>query len=150
MLKIFKTTIVLFSIFWVSQVFAASSIEGQWSTIDDETHTERSIVNIWQKQNKWYAKIVKINYRKGEGPKDACKLCTGSEKDKPILGMTFLTDMEGQLPHLSGGQILDPHNGKRYRCVIDLSQDGKQLTVRGYIGLPILGRSQTWQRIQKG
>jgi uncharacterized protein (DUF2147 family) len=128
--------------------YAAPTIAGKWITIDDDTHKPRSVVTIWQSQNKWYARLDKIYYRAGEGPKDVCKLCSGSEKDKPILGMIFVKGMQGNLPHLAGGTILDPHNVKNYRCVMDLSPKGNTLTVRGYIGMPLFGRSQVWQRQQ--
>lgn len=46
----------------------------------------------------------------------------------------------------NGGEILDPDNGKVYRSKIALRDGGRQLSVRGYIGVPLPGRSQTWLR----
>jgi uncharacterized protein (DUF2147 family) len=46
-----------------------------------------------------------------------------------------------------GGSVLDPKNGKTYRCKLTLSPDGQSLTVRGYLGISLLGRSQTWKRV---
>jgi uncharacterized protein (DUF2147 family) len=46
----------------------------------------------------------------------------------------------------SGGTILDPNNGKVYQSKATLTDDGKQLKLRGYIGMPLLGRTQTWLR----
>jgi uncharacterized protein (DUF2147 family) len=45
-----------------------------------------------------------------------------------------------------GGGILDPDTGSVYRCKFHLAKDGTVLVVRGYIGISLLGRSQTWQR----
>ena len=47
----------------------------------------------------------------------------------------------------NGGYILDPKNGKTYKCEMKLEDGGKKLTVRGYIGFSLLGRSQTWIRV---
>jgi uncharacterized protein (DUF2147 family) len=46
----------------------------------------------------------------------------------------------------TGGEILDPENGKTYKATLKLADNGQKLLVRGYIGLPIFGRSQTWVR----
>jgi uncharacterized protein (DUF2147 family) len=47
-----------------------------------------------------------------------------------------------------GGTILDPDTGKLYKASMSLDPEGSRLTVRGYIGLPIFGRSQNWTRVQ--
>ena len=46
----------------------------------------------------------------------------------------------------SGGRIMDPEDGKIYRCKLRLIDGGKKLEVRGYIGFALLGRTQTWLR----
>jgi uncharacterized protein (DUF2147 family) len=60
--------------------------------------------------------------------------------------MTVLSGMTKSENGWEGGQILDPDNGKIYRCKMHLEKDGKELVVRGYIGISLLGRSQTWVR----
>jgi uncharacterized protein (DUF2147 family) len=47
-----------------------------------------------------------------------------------------------------GGDILDPNNGKVYHVKLTLTDGGNKLDVRGYIGVPILGRTQTWSRVE--
>jgi uncharacterized protein (DUF2147 family) len=47
-----------------------------------------------------------------------------------------------------GGEVLDPNNGKSYKVRIKPVDGGKKLEVRGYIGSPLLGRTQTWIRIE--
>jgi len=153
MLGIKKTSLfILFLLVFSFRAFAAiPSPIGKWVTIDDETQKPRSIVSIWEDtQGHLAGTIIKINYREGEGPQDVCDKCTDPEHhNKRIVGMVLLWDMsENPSDPLewSGGQILDPHNGKIYRCKITISPDGKTLTVRGYIGISLLGRSQTWYR----
>ena len=47
-----------------------------------------------------------------------------------------------------GGEILDPNNGKVYKVRLKPADGGKKLDVRGYIGAPLLGRTQTWIRVE--
>jgi uncharacterized protein (DUF2147 family) len=62
--------------------------------------------------------------------------------------MTILTGMKKDGGEYNGGKILDPANGKVYKSKMSLADDGKKLDVRGYIGLPMLGRTQTWVRAE--
>jgi len=75
-----------------------------------------------------------------------CNLCEGELKDKPVVGMTILRGVRRSGDGYSTGQILDPDEGQVYRCRIKLLDDGRKLEVRGFIGIPLLGRSQTWVR----
>jgi len=70
------------------------------------------------------------------------------QSDKPIIGMTILWGLKKDGDSWAGGEILDPHNGKTYRCKMTLSDDGKSLNVRGFIGISLIGRSQIWWREQ--
>ena len=45
------------------------------------------------------------------------------------------------------GYIIDPKNGEIYHCKMTIDPDGNTLQVRGYIGIPLFGRTQTWTRI---
>lgn len=123
---------------------------GVWKTVDDETGKARSIVQISEENGKLQGKIQKVFYRPGEGPQDVCKKCTGVFHNQLILGMTFLWGMEkekGKENVWGNGRILDPNNGKIYRCQLTLSPDGKKLAVRGYLGVLLLGRTQHWYRV---
>ena len=60
--------------------------------------------------------------------------------------MTILSGMKRDGDEYNGGNILDPDNGKVYRSKLALADGGKKLNVRGYIGIPMLGRSQIWLR----
>jgi uncharacterized protein (DUF2147 family) len=60
--------------------------------------------------------------------------------------MTILRHMHQDGDEWSGGEILDPENGKTYRAKMKLTDGGQKLVLRGYIGISIFGRSQTWLR----
>ena len=118
---------------------------GVWKNIDDETGKPMALIRVWEHKNVLYGKVTKgLDTGKGDG---ICHLCKGKKKDKPIVGMQILWGLKKVNDNLwDDGYILDPNNGKTYRCKITLSPDGQTLQVRGYIGVPLLGRTQTWLR----
>ncbi len=75
-----------------------------------------------------------------------CTLCDGANKGQPVIGMTFMWGLKKDGEEYAGGSILDPDNGKVYKSKMTLIEDGKKLKVRGYLGVPMFGRSQTWVR----
>ena len=153
MLGIKKTSLfVLFFLVFSVRAFAAiPSPVGKWITIDDVTHKPRSVVKLWvDPEGHLAGKIMKIDFRPGEGPKDICNKCTDPEhRNQRILGMTILwglTEDKSVPLQWTNGKILDPDNGKIYGCNITVAPDGKTLNVRGYLGISLLGRSQLWLR----
>jgi uncharacterized protein (DUF2147 family) len=120
---------------------------GRWKTIDDKTGEPRSIVVIEEKNGVFEGRIEKIFFRPDEPVTDPeCSKCTDARKGQKIIGLTFLTGLTRDGLDYAGGEILDPANGKVYRAKLKLSADGAKLEVRGYIGISLFGRSQTWLR----
>ncbi len=140
-----KTAILLIMFVMGAFVAQAQTVTGKWKTIDDETGEPKSIVEIYEKNGKIYGKVIEIL---NPAKKDAkCTNCKGDEKDKPILGLVIIKGLSKDGSEWNGGQILDPNKGKSYKCTISL--DGKdKLNVRGYVGISLLGRTQTWHRVQ--
>ena len=122
----------------------AQSVTGKWKTIDDETGEAKSIVEIYEKNGKIYGKVVEILNPARKNAK--CTECKGADKDKPILGLVILKGLSKDGNEWSGGQILDPNKGKTYKCVVTLNGTDK-LDVRGYVGISLIGRTQTWHRM---
>lgn len=122
----------------------AQSVFGQWKTIDDETGIEKSIVEIFNKDGKVFAKIVKLLEEGREN--DVCEECKGDKKNKPMKGLMIIDGLTKDDGEWSGGKILDPKTGKEYKCYITLEEANK-LKVRGYIGFALLGRTQYWYRV---
>lgn len=75
-----------------------------------------------------------------------CVPCTGELEGKPVIGLQILSGLRWDGEQYSGGRILDPNNGKFYRCLMRLADGGRKLEVRGYIGISLLGRTQVWLR----
>jgi len=128
---------------------AQATPAGLWKTVDDSTKKEKSLVRIVESGGVYTGKVEKVI--DPDSPKDAvCKDCTDDRKDKPVVGMTIIRNMKasGDKDVFEGGDILDPNNGKVYSAKLTLVDGGKKLDVRGYIGMPMLGRTQTWQRVE--
>jgi uncharacterized protein (DUF2147 family) len=119
---------------------------GTWRTIDDKTKQERSIIRITDENGELKGVVERLFDQPGDDPAHLCKECKGERKDKPIIGMPILWGLKKEDNAWTGGEILDPHNGKIYRCKITPSEDGKSLNVRGFIGISLIGRTQTWYR----
>lgn len=132
------------SVFVLPLAMAANdSPAGRWTTIDDKTGKERSIVDLTVSGNTLSGRIVKIFPQPGDT--GICSKCPGAFKDKPILGMNFVWGLKNEGNGVwSGGSILDPKSGKVYKAKMTL--DGNRLNVRGYVGVSILGRTQVWKR----
>lgn len=123
-----------------------TSIVGQWTTIDDKTSKPRSIIRIVEENGSFEAIIDKIFPQPGEDPDPKCDKCKDHRKDQRVIGMKIMTGLKRTGTAFDGGQILDPDDGNIYRVKMKLSDDGKKLEVRGYIGISLFGRSQTWVR----
>jgi uncharacterized protein (DUF2147 family) len=119
---------------------------GRWKTIDDVTGKPKSIVAIWEDGGKLYGKVEELLNPDPDDPDPRCVKCDGELKDRPVVGLRILWDLRKDGETWSGGKILDPKNGKTYRCNLGLIDDGKKLLVRGFIGIALIGRTQTWLR----
>ncbi|GHG92645.1 DUF2147 domain-containing protein [Comamonas sp. JC664] len=127
---------------------AANSAVGRWTTIDDETKKPKSVIAIYEENGKLFGKIEKLFREPNEEQNPLCDKCQGSLKDQPIIGMTILRDLKKDDDEWSGGNILDPANGKTYKCKLAVEDGGKKLKVRGYVGMSLLGRTQYWVRAE--
>jgi uncharacterized protein (DUF2147 family) len=119
---------------------------GLWKTIDDSSGKPTALIRITENGGELQGKIEKLFREPGEELNPKCVACTDARKNQPILGMTIVSELRKQGDEYDGGQILDPKNGKVYKSKVTLRDGGKKLDVRGYIGMPMFGRSQVWLR----
>ncbi len=139
-------SVAIFTFVFAVALNAAPSPVGVWKTIDDKTMEAKSYVEIWEKGGIYYGKVNKIITKPGEDPNPLCTECNGINKDKPVIGMMIIWGMKNADEELTGGNIMDPDNGKIYKCKMKVLDNGKKLEVRGFIGFSLLGRSQYWHR----
>ena len=135
-------------VFFITFSFSmnAQTIFGAWNSFDEETNRLESVIEVYEKNDQAFAKITKITNLENQGA--ICINCSGERKNAPILGMNILTGLKKDGDEWSGGKILDPKNGKEYKCYIQLL-DENTLKIRGYIGFSIFGRTAIWKRATK-
>lgn len=128
-------------LFCASSAFAADlSPIGRWKTIDDVTGKAKSIVEIQRDGDKISATIREyFGDRAASHPN-----CPNGKANKPLVGLEVVWGMSNHGDEWKGGSILDPGNGKVYGCIMRVIDGGNKLNVRGFIGISLLGRTQTW------
>jgi uncharacterized protein (DUF2147 family) len=117
---------------------------GLWKSIDDQTNKPKALIRITENNGEFRGKIEKLFRDASEDQNPKCDKCSDARKDQPLIGMTILSGMKKDGTDYSGGQILDPANGKVYKSKMSLAEEGKKLNV--YIGTGILYHTQTWVR----
>jgi len=131
-----------FTLLFVTLTLTAQSVVGQWETYDDKTNEKKGLIEIFENNGEYTAKVIG-SYT---GTKDPiCQNCEGDRKDQPIIGLEIIRGLEKNGGSYEGGTILDPESGKVYKCYLEL-EGADKLKVRGYIGFALLGRTQYWRR----
>ena len=123
---------------------------GLWRTIDDETNQPKAQIRISLNASGVLSGVVERSLLSTPSAEPNCNLCTDDRKGKPKIGLEIIRggqQSDGKAVW-EGGKILDPENGKNYSLRLTPIEGGKKLEVRGYIGAPLLGRTQTWIRVQ--
>lgn len=141
-----KSTFLLlfFAFFLAISSSYSQDLLGVWKTIDDKTGDPKSHVEIYKKGNKYFGKVVKLL---PAATTDVCIDCPGERNGKHLYDIDIVWDMKDYKDYWSYGRIVDPGDGSVYKC--NISMDGKdKLKVRGYMGISLLGRTQTWYRVK--
>ncbi len=119
---------------------------GLWKNIDDKTGKPKALIRVTETNGVLQGQIEKLFREPGEDQAPNCEKCQDARKGKPVIGMVIMSNLKKDGDEYNGGQILDPDNGETYKCKLHLTDGGKKLSMRGYIGVPMLGRSQVWVR----
>lgn len=125
---------------------AGATPVGTWRVIGDKSGKAEALVSISEHDGIYEGRIVAVLPRPDVDPDGRCELCPGARRNQPLCGLAILTGLRRQGGRYGGGEILDPDTGEIYRCELDVSEDNRELHVRGFIGIPLFGRTQTWIR----
>jgi uncharacterized protein (DUF2147 family) len=141
----FAAMLLLAPVLTLAQVDGVSPV-GLWRTIDDETGKPRALVRIFEQDGRIFGRVEK-GLTTPAAADEVCDLCTDERRGLPKIGLVIIRNMQRDGDVWSGGDILDPDNGKVYRCRLRVVDDNRTLEVRGFIGFALLGRTQVWERV---
>ncbi len=137
---------------------ASNSIFAQKIQADD-------VVGIWLRDQAHDTSKAKIEIYRTAGGKYEGKLIWGgaatfetgvdkknpdpSKRTRPLKNMIFLTvfTFDGD-DEWTGGRIYSAEEGDTYKCKMELEDNKQTLKVRGYVGIPMLGKTERWRRIK--
>ena len=120
---------------------------GRWRTFDDKTGKPKAIMLLYEEKGLLFGRVETLV---DPDAVKRCDKCSDERKGQPVTGMVVIRRMKKTGDEYTGGDILDPKNGSVYRCKMRLTDQGHKLSVRGYMGFSLIGRSQTWLREEAG
>jgi uncharacterized protein (DUF2147 family) len=120
---------------------------GRWRTFDDKTGKAKAVILLYEEKGLLFGRVETLV---DPDAVKICDKCSDDRKGKPVTGMVVVRRMKKDGDEYTGGDILDPKNGSVYRCKMRLVDQGRKLSVRGYLGFSLFGRSQTWIRDDSG
>jgi hypothetical protein len=138
--------LLLISVMLTTRIHAAPTPVpvGLWRTFDDKTGRPGGLLRVFERQGIFFARIERST-TPGDDVR-VCTACTDERKNQPMVGLVIMRNMRLAGGQYEGGDILDPRSGSVYRCSFRLVEGGSRLVVRGFIGISLFGRSQTWER----
>ena len=137
-------TTALLGVVLMCQAADPLSPAGIWQPLDS-AGKPLGLIRIYEDHGAYFGRIEPSSPTDDRSRK--CVRCTDERRDQPIVGLVLIRNMRAQGDEYGGGDILDPDTGKLYGCRFTLLPGGHEMIMRGYFGISLLGRSQTWRRV---
>ena len=125
---------------------ATPTAAGLWAQADNDGRVGGWFL-LYENNGVFEGALAKMFPKPGEDPNPICTKCSGDQKNQPSLGLVMIKGMQRNGLVYENGTILDPRSGAVYHAKMEVSPDGQQLTVRGYVGIPLFGKSVVWTRL---
>ncbi len=119
------------------------SAVGHWQVMNSDG-SPGGKVDTYLADGKLFGRVTEV--RPGRTPKDVCDKCSGEYKNQLILGMVIMRNFHPEGDDWVDGSVVDPENGKEYKGKI-WAMGKDSLKMRGYVGISLLGRTETWSRL---
>ena len=142
-MKFTIATIILLAAFGAAA--QSSTPVGLWQTVNESGQRD-ALVRITEVDGELRGHVVKVFSPPAPSANPLCEACPDELKNRPVIGLQILSGVRWDGERYSGGEILDPDDGAVYRCTLRLVDAGRRLEVRGFVGISLFGRTQTWLR----
>jgi uncharacterized protein (DUF2147 family) len=121
-----------------------ASPAGLWEALDTHGHSE-GLIRIYEVAGLYYGRIEPSSPTDDRNAR--CTRCSDYRHNQPIIGLVLMRHLRPENGEYVGGDLLDPDTGHIWGCSLRLTDGGRELIVRGFFGISLLGSSQTWKRV---